>query len=733
MQLADDITSEDLKVFLEEAEEQLQLLDDEVIRLEKETSEEGLAGIFRAAHTLKGSSAMLGYTAMTEVAHAMESLLDKLRNNEVSVTSSVVDALLHSLDALRVLTDELVDEQGVEVDLASLVAELEACMGIEASESSNDGGSGAIDITDDTLAQISSALAAGETVFKVAAAIIGDEMFASIRLFQLTTELSDNTRLIASNPTLEDIQAEKNGKSFAAIIGSDKSVDELTQLALGVQDIGEVEVAPFDADSARAAQAAQVATTQTAATAPTTSGSGASTPEAQKKPVAQTIRIDVDRLDNLMNLIGELVIDRTRLQQIGRSLAAKYKADELIDSLGKTSSHVVKVVNDLQEDFMKVRMLPVGTVFSSFPRMMRDLSKSLDKPIDFQVEGGETEIDRTVIEKIRDPLVHMLRNALDHGLESKEDRVAAGKPETGVIKLSAFHEQNHIVLTVEDDGAGIEPEKIKASFIAKGLISEDAAARMTDSEAVDLIFMAGASTKEQATEVSGRGVGMDIVKSNIEAINGFVEVESTPGKGSIFTSRLPLTLATVQSILVETDGTLCAIPLAYVLEAVKLSPTDISTISGREVFRLRDNVIPLISLSEATGLTDGSRDMEEEIHVVVARVGDRLAGFAVDALNEPQEIVVKSLGEYVGGARGVSGASILGDGRVVLIMDVPTLISSVGIRSKKVARQRESNELESELTEIAELEKELEEIQALRERENEQEAAQPNEQTEDAA
>ncbi|MDG0869210.1 chemotaxis protein CheA [Candidatus Lucifugimonas marina] len=726
MQLADDITSEDLKVFLEEAEEQLQLLDDEVIRLEKETTEDGLAGIFRAAHTLKGSSAMLGYTAMTEVAHAMESLLDKLRNHEVSVTSEVVDALLHSLDVLRVLTDELIDEQGVEVDFASLVAELEACMGIEASDSSDAGSSASIAITDENLASISQALDAGETVYQLNASVTGDEMFASIRLFQLTTELSDGARLIVANPTLDDIQAEANGKSFTAIVGSDKSIDDLTQIAIGVQDIGEVSVVPFDADSAKATQAAAPAAAAAPAQAASAAGGASDSP---KKAVAQTIRIDVDRLDNLMNLIGELVIDRTRLQQIGRSLAAKYKADDLIESLGKTSSHVVKVVNDLQEDFMKVRMLPVGTVFSSFPRMMRDLSKSLDKPIDLQIEGGDTEIDRTVIEKISDPLVHMLRNALDHGLESKEDRVAAGKPAEGIIKLSAFHEQNHIVLTVQDDGAGIHPEKIKASFVKKGLITEETASRLTDSEAVDLIWMAGASTKEQATEVSGRGVGMDIVKSNIEAINGFVEVESTPGEGSIFTARLPLTLATVQSILVETDGTLCAVPLAYVLEAVKLSPSEISTISGREVFRLREDVIPLISLSEATGLTDGKRNMEDELHVVVARVGDRLAGFAVDELNEPQEIVVKSLGEYVGGARGVSGASILGDGRVVLIMDIPTLLSGVGMRSRKSSIADEKPMLESELSEIAELEREIKEIQELRE----QKAARTSEQAEDAA
>jgi two-component system chemotaxis sensor kinase CheA len=698
MQLADDITSEDLKVFLEEAEEQLLLLDDEIIRLEKETTDEGLATIFRAAHTLKGSSAMLGYTAMTEVAHAMESLLDKLRNHEVDVSSTVVDALLHSLDALRVLTDELIDEQGVVVDFESLVAELEACMGVEAKQAVDDEQPSSIDLTDDTLGQISSALAAGETVYQLDASVVGDEMFASIRLFQLTTELSDSTRLITANPTLHDIQAEKNGKSFTAIIGSDKSVDELTQLASSVQDIGDVSVTTFDANSFKNSQAMTPATEEPSAGVPASPGSG----ETPKKAVAQTIRIDVDRLDNLMNLIGELVIDRTRLQQIGRSLAAKYKADDLIESLGKTATHVVKVVNDLQEDFMKARMLPVGTVFSSFPRMMRDLSKSLDKPIDFQMSGGETEIDRTVVEKIRDPLVHMLRNALDHGLESREARAVAGKPEAGVIKLSAFHEQNHIVLTVEDDGAGIIPEKIKAAFVAKGLITEDAASRLSDSEAVDLIFLAGASIKAQATEVSGRGVGMDIVKSNIEAINGFVEVESAPGKGSKFTARLPLTLATVQSILVETQNTLCAVPLAYVLEAVKLKPHEISTVSGREVFRLRENVIPLISLSEATGLSNGSRDMNDEMHVVVAKVGDRLAGFGVDALNEPQEIVVKSLGEYVGGARGVSGASILGDGRVVLIMDIPTLISGVGMRSRKTNNADKQRVLEAEIKEIEE-------------------------------
>lgn len=675
MQLADDITSEDLKVFLEEAEEQLQLLDDEVIRLEKEATEEGLATIFRAAHTLKGSSAMLGYTAMAKVAHAMESLLDKLRNGKVAVTPELVDALLHSLDALRVLTDELIDEQGVEVDLESLVAELEACAGVKPSQTTDgDDTPGTIDLNDDTLDLISTSLAAGEKVFEITASVGGEEAFSSIRLFQLVTELSEQTRLIASVPTIEEIRAEKNGRAFTAIVGSEKSADDLSALALSVQDIGDVKISQYSPESAQ--------TTRAPRKAPG-SNSGA---ESRHKAVPQTIRIDVDRLDNLMNLIGELVIDRTRLVQIGRSLAVTYRADDLVESLGKTAAHVEKVVNELQEDFMQIRMLPIGSVFSSFPRMMRDLARKLDKSLDFQITGGETEIDRTIIEKIRDPLVHMLRNALDHGIESREDRVAAGKPETGIIKLSAMHEQGHIVITVEDDGGGIVPEKIKNAFIEKGILDEEAASRLSDSEAVDLIFLAGGSTKAQATEVSGRGVGMDIVKSNIEAINGFVDVESTPGKGSRFIARLPLTLATVQSILVETEKTLCAIPLAYVLEVVKLNPAEISTVHGREVFRLRDNIIPLIALGESTGLGNGTRDSDDEIHVVVAKVGERLVGLGVDSLMEPQEIVVKSLSDYVGSARGVSGVSILGDGSVVLIMDIPTLISSVGVRSRRADR-----------------------------------------------
>ena len=690
---AEDLSQDDLKVFLEEAEEQLQLLDEEVIRLEKESTEEGLATIFRAAHTLKGSSAMIGYRSMSEVAHAMESMLDKLRNGIIFVTPEVVDSLLHSLDALRVLTEELADPQGVDVDFESLVEEMDAAVADQT------GGPGdaeavanvALVVTDEVLVEVQQQVESSRVVFKVMAQLEEGSAFGAVRFFQLHSELNECGKIITSSPTEDQIQAEKVSTAYSALIGTDMSADDIRERVSSVQEIVDVTVDVFDPNAVEVDEQSSesdhhVVEHKPAASMANKPAEAAASDGSHKGTGGQTVRIDVERLDHLMNLIGELVIDRTRIQQIERSLMMKYQGDDLVASLGKTSSHIVKVVDDLQEDFMKVRMLPISTVFNSFPRMMRDLSRKLNKPIDFQISGGDTEIDRTVIERIRDPLVHMLRNALDHGLEDPERRAASGKAATGVIELSAYHEQGHIIIKVKDDGGGIDPQKLKKSFVGKGLITQEVANRLSDTEALDLIFMAGGSTKEEATELSGRGVGMDIVKKNIESINGFVDLQSEVGKGTTFSLRLPLTLATVQSIMVMVADTLCAIPLVYVQEAVKLDHSAVSTVHGKEVFRLnvRNKVIPLVDLGEVTGLKKKqvvdrhAPQTEEHRHVVVVRIGDRLTGVVVDTLLEPQEIVVKSLGKYVGDTRGITGASILGDGRVVLILDVGGLIATTG-------------------------------------------------------
>ncbi len=687
MQLAADITPDDLKVFLQEADEQLQLLDAEVLHLERNASPDILAAIFRAAHTMKGSSAMIGYREMAEVAHAMESLLDKLRKGELKANTAVVDALLHGVDALRVLKEEMVEPKGLTLDFGALVREIEAASVTTAPVQGKSGETApgrAPAAPADVDTAITQAHARGLSAYVVKVGLQPESPFRAVRAFQALTELRERGEILRSTPTAAEVEAEQVGNELQVLMVSAEAPEVLRAAVAAVQDVVLADVSAY-------APGAPTAGAPTAATAIEadgkllqSQGADAARPaqevdasDRRNSQTVQTVRIDVERLDSLMNLIGELVIDRTRIEQIGRSLAARYQGDDLVDSLGRTSAHVVKVVNDLQEDFMKVRMLPIGTVFNSFPRMMRDLARTLGKELDFRVNGGDTEIDKTVIERIRDPLVHLLRNALDHGLEQPADRVSAGKAAAGVIELNAYHEQGHIFIVVKDDGRGIQAEKVKASAVAKGLISAEVAARMSAEEAADLIFLAGTSTKDQATEVSGRGVGMDIVRSNIEAINGYIEIDTVPGQGSTFTMRLPLTLATVKSILVRSGDTLCAVPLSYVLEVVRLSPEAVSTVRGREVFRLREKVLPLVDMAEATGMTGESRAVAgARRHVVVVKMGERLAGIGVDELLEPLDIVVKSLGKLVGDTRNISGASILGDGRVVLILDAASLITA---------------------------------------------------------
>ena len=378
-----------------------------------------------------------------------------------------------------------------------------------------------------------------------------------------------------------------------------------------------------------------------------------------------------------MTTIGELVIDRTRIAQIGRLLQAKYKEDELVQSLSETSAHVAKVVDDLQEEIMEVRLMPIGTVFNGFPRMVRDLAQRFGKDVEFLVDGQDTEIDRTVIERVRDPLVHLLRNSIDHGIETREERAAAGKPVEGTIKLSAAQEQGYIVIKVADDGKGIDPELLRATAVKKGMLSPDAAERLTDVEAIDLIFAAGTSTAEATTEVSGRGVGMDIVKTNIESINGFVTVDTTLGEGTTFNLRLPLTLATVQALLVSMNNTLFAVPAVYVLEVRRIESADIETIEGSEVIRSRGSIVPLLRLDKVFGKGLFPLEIQDRAaYVVVLKLGERLVGLAVHALMEMQEIMVKSPSDGMGDLKGIAGASILGDGQVVQIIDIPTLIQT---------------------------------------------------------
>jgi two-component system chemotaxis sensor kinase CheA len=568
-----EVSAEELKVFIEEADEQIALLDRDLVRLETEGDDpELIQEIFRATHTMKGSAAMLGYPRMSELAHSMESLLDGLRNGKISVSAEIVDSLLYGLDILKVLRDALVSPGKSPMDIGPAVARLESAA---------------------EMAEPSGILAGGRE----------DTTPAARR--------SDGDGGVTKAGTAE--------------------TDREPQTASGV-------------------------------------------PDRWTQQFPQSVRVDVKTLDNLMNMVEELVIDRSRISQINRVLESKYAGDELVRDLSQTSGHVIKVINELQQDIMQVRMVPIGTLFNSFPRLVRDLAQRQGKKVEFTMEGLETELDRSIIEQIRDPLIHLLRNAVDHGVEEPDKRVADGKPPIALVRLSAFQEGGHIVISMEDDGKGIDVNAVKQKAVAKAIISADEAARLSMADAINLVFMPGFSTLEKATDVSGRGVGLDVVKTNIDKLSGSVVTESRPGEGTKFMIVLPLTLAVIQGLLVAVHGTVYVMPLASVTETLLIEQREIMTIRGRNVIRLRNNVIPLVTLDNASGLGKRRADRVDKCFIVVAKDGEKSIGVVVDELMEQQEFVVKPLGKFLVDIRGIAGATILGDGQVGLILDVPALI-----------------------------------------------------------
>ncbi len=686
-----DLNPEDLKVFLQEVEEQLDLLDDGIVRLEREgDNADLLQEIFRAAHTLKGSSGMLGFQRMAALTHAMEDALDRIRRGAIRVTPVLVDALLGSLDGLKALKQHATRGEDGGVDIEPLVAALRSAASAGPDDRTTmEVGTDGANLPLEASARVEAALALGQRVYRARVRLTETSDWLAVRAFQVLAALDECGDVIWSSPSREDIEREAAAHTLDVVLStSSTDVDAIASAVRAVDEVVDVTVEPVDPDG-------QADEHNTFEPRPASAGPhagdhgpphrGKAQPEqldlGPKIETLQTIRIDVERLDVLMNMVGELAIDRTRISQISRLLQTRHKDDELVEALADTSAHIVKVVDELHESMMQIRMLPVGLLFAKFPRMVRDLARATGKSVTFVVEGEDTEIDRSVIEKIKDPLVHLIRNAIDHGIERPEERRRAGKPEQGMLRLTACHDHGYIVIALEDDGRGIDVERVKRSAIEKGLLSPDVADRLSEAEALDLIFLPGLSTARETTEVSGRGVGMDVVRRDIEALNGLIEIDSRPGQGTRFSLRLPLTLATFRGLLVESAGTAYAIPLSYVQETVRPDPGAISTVLGRRVLNLRGSVMPLLPLRDICRI--GSAPTEgSEPFVVIVRAGDRTVAVAVDALVEQQEIVVKSLGGHVGQTPGVAGASILGDGQVVLILDVPALI--------KAAVQRET-------------------------------------------
>jgi len=670
MDLDKDITQEEMEVFLLEADEQLQLLDEDFIALEKEGANvEILQEIFRAAHTLKGSSAMLGYQEMSDVAHAMETLLDQLRNGTLSVSTGVINALLYGLDALKSLRRELVSGGWGNVNVEMAVEELKKVVesGPQAAKTETDKG---IVPEPAVLQQVRTAKDEGDNTYRVGIEMDPETDWAAVRGFQVLSEIANVGKVIWSDPSVEEIEAGRVGHKLELLVTSPHAAETIVECIGDIADIVKAEVNAWDGEgSTPVVDTVREEKRTTASSREEAKGS------SQKlTQVSQTVRVDVKLLDGLMNLVGEMVIDRNRIGQIGKVLGVRYEGDETIKALEETSQHIMKVVNNLQDTILKVRMLPVGTVFNGFPRLVRDLAQKAGKKVEFIVEGQETELDRTIIEQIRDPLLHLLRNSVDHGIESPERRKAAGKAEEGTIFLLACHEQNQIVITVEDDGGGIDVERLRSAAVSKGQKSQEEAARMTDSEVINLIFASGVSTAERVTEVSGRGVGMDVVRTNIESLGGSVALESKLGQGSKFTIRLPLTLATISGLLVSSGDITYVIPMGSMVEVLELKKEEIETIMGRQVIRLRADILPLLSLRREFDQEGEGVEFSDGGVVAVIRTGEGAVGLAVDSVMEPQDTVVKSLGRYIGGVKGIAGATIMGDGRVALILDTSSLV-----------------------------------------------------------
>jgi len=613
----DDETQEILNDFLTETTEMIDGLDQKFVELETQPDNKDLLNeIFRAMHSMKGSAGFLGFTHLVDITHRAESILNKLRQGEMAVAPEIITVILETVDTVKVIMTEI-RSSGTDISIPV-----------------------------ETMSQKLDDILAGKLGQPAAA--------PSAPAAPAVASARESVKPVsAPPPQLGEILVNEGlatkEQIFDALTAQSKQPEPK-------QALGELLVAAKAISEKALDQALQ---------------------KQERAPKAEedaTIRVETRRLDSVMNLVGELVLGRNRLIKIGGVLEQTHESDPQVRALGETLTQLNLVTTDLQLAVMKTRMLPIKKVMAKLPRMVRDLSQKLGKQVRLETHGEETELDKSVADEIGDPLVHLVRNAIDHGIEMPTERHAARKPSEGVLRIAASQEGNSIVIRIQDDGKGIALSKIKAKALSKGLISEAELATMEPREVVNLVFLPGFSTADKVTDVSGRGVGMDVVRTNIRKMNGTVEIESEEGKGSLITIKLPLTIAIIQALMVEVERATFAIPLSSVIEAVRISKDEIKTINGREVLHLRDRVLPLLRLAKEFEIpTDRERD---RFYVVVAALGDRRIGVVVDELRSQEEVVIKSIWEYLDSIKGISGATITGEGKVVLILDISELVEN---------------------------------------------------------
>ena len=696
--------SQYLEIFIDETSEHIQSLSDCIMTLEKEPdNKDTINEIFRAAHSLKGMAGTMGFKRMQHLTHDMENVFQEVRSDKVKVTSDMIDLLFQCLDAIEGYLDTIKEtsDEGTEDNEAiikGLNAFLENAEGKDApqdetvaakteqetqqpQEVSDQKKYLEIEFSDSEKEAIKAAEEAGNKIYGITVHIQKECLLKAARAFLVFKAVEEFGQIIIYRPSSQDIEDEKFENDFSFYLATET---ELETVLTSIQNVSEIESAigeevKYETISAASAKAEEEASKK--APAAVTAKAPEAAPKKDVKAAAakgkttgkpvtsRTVRVDIEKLDALMNQVSELIIAKNSLVSISSSEGGNFQNQTFHEQI----EYLERITTNLHESVMKVRMVPIESVVSKFPRMIRDLSRKLDKKMELIMSGEDTELDRTVVDQIGDPLQHLLRNSADHGLESAELRKERGKPEVGTIRLNAFQEGNNVIIEVSDDGNGIDTEHVKGKAIERGLVTEEQAEKLTEKEIIDFLFMPSFSMAKQITDISGRGVGLDVVKSNIEALGGDVEVKTKLGEGTKFTVRLPLTLAIIQALMVEIRDEKYAIALGSISNIEDIPVKDIKYVQSKEVIHLRGMVIPLVRLDKVLDIEPREKE-PESLTVVIVKKGEKFAGLVVDNLMGQQEIVIKSLGKYINNNKLISGATILGDGEVALILDVNTLM-----------------------------------------------------------
>ncbi|MCB0208486.1 MAG: chemotaxis protein CheA [Anaerolineae bacterium] len=675
-----NIEADELELFIDEVNEYLQVIESSLLQLEEQASSpETLNLIFRAAHTIKALAGTVGHQRMADLTHAMESLFDAMRNHQLTPTQQIVDELFGVVDILKILRDEIINQKASNVDITAVLSQLHKLLdrNSQATSSKKEQVSVKNPLTPEQIAQIKKFQEDEQSILEIEIATDAKTFAPAARLMQAAMALLDAGQVISQSPTMEELSNGKHDNDLVIILATKLKDQAIKELLGDVADLSNFQVRPFEVNAPVTTSVESVVTPPpppTPVAVPKNNNASASVNNTSK-----TVRISVERLDALINLVGELVTNRNRLKQVEETLRSEYGKDETVGELSESSTHMGRLIDQLQEEVMRARMLPISHLFDKLPRLVRDVARTSEKQVNLIIEGAATELDRSVIEVIGDPLIHLLRNAVDHGLETPEQRLAANKSDTGTVKLTAAHLEGRVVITVEDDGKGIDPDRVRQSAVKRKLITPERAAQLSNEEAIDLIFQPNLSTAEKLTEVSGRGVGMDVVRTNVERLGGSVFVESVLGQGTVFRVTLPLTLAIIETMLVELWNTVYAIPITGINDVLYFSDTKTDTIGGMPAIRWRGAVLPLINLRQSFSdprLSDIPKPIGVKQAIVTVTWGKQRCGLIVDRIIGKQGIVVKSLNSIAGEVPGISGCTILGDGRVALIIDIPGLINA---------------------------------------------------------